>query len=62
MWAALGCLGFSLLLSLNRALNRRALSGGRKCEYDWPREIVVVTGGISKSPFCLLCEANAIYH
>lgn len=42
---ALFCVGFSWLLQVNRIMNRRALNPRPAGEYNWPREVVVITGG-----------------
>ncbi|KJZ74370.1 hypothetical protein HIM_06180 [Hirsutella minnesotensis 3608] len=45
VYISLGCVALSWTLHLNRALNRKALNPSPAVPCDWPRELVVVTGG-----------------
>lgn len=42
---ALFALGFGLLLRANRYMTRKALNNNTAAQFDWDREIIVVTGG-----------------
>ena len=45
--AALYCVGFSWVLFAHRVLRKRALNPSPKMTVQWPKEVVLVTGGSS---------------